>query len=310
MIRPIKLLISFTLFLFCSTFSYAQNWIDIGTVTTKLAPNNSTSETNNKRSLSSLAINAKLPIVLSESNVLIVGLNHQINSIQDSKKVFFEGIPQFSSSMLQLGLQHEWNEKSKTLLMAMVRLNTDYNKIDQSHFQMAGLILSTTKKTKDFHWKYGAYANTEYFATMIVPLFGFNWKINDKWRLKTVIPINLELSYQPKKWFRTGLFFEGINASYRITQYDSLGFNSKYIDKADNNLSLFSEVHLGKNFWFHLKSGISVLRKYRVYDNEDQMTLKLGPINIGDNRPESEVLFDNGWFIEGKIIYRLPLDGD
>ena len=143
---------------------------------------------------------------------------------------------------------------------------------------------------------------------MIVPLFGFNWKINDKWRLKTVIPINLELSYQPRTWFRSGLFFEGINASYRVFNYSTA--KDDYLDKADNNLSLFSEVHLGKNIWLHAKAGISIIRQYRVFENDERLSLKLGPVNISDNRPQTQALFKDGVFIEGKIIYRLPIDED
>ena len=300
----------FCVFILLLPLANGQNWVDLGTVTSKYSPNNSIPGSPDSRNLFSLSFNAKLPIVLNDNNVLIVGLDHQYNSISrnySSGPGSFNEHP-FSSSMVQLGLQHDWNKKTKTLFMAMGRLNSDYFEVDASHFQMAGLVLSTTKRTKDFHWKYGVYYNAEFFGPMIVPLFGFNWKINEKWRLKTVIPINLELSYQAKSWFRTGLFFEGINASYRVFNYSTLP--KDYMDKADNNLSLFSEFHLGKNIWFHIKGGMSVLRKYRIYENNERLTLKLGPVNIGDNRPETNTLFNNGPFIEGKIIYRLPLKED
>jgi len=304
-----------TFLFFVVIFSYphthSQNWIDLVTVSSKYSPNNKTEQGTNTRNLFSLGLNVKLPIVLSNDNVLIIGLDHQYNLISrnysNGTDGSFNELP-FSSSILQLGLSHDWNKKTNTLFMAMGRLNSDYIEVSTSHFELAGLILSTTKRTKDFHWKYGVYCNAEYFGPMVVPLFGFNWKINDKWRLKTVVPINLELSYQAKNWFRSGLFFEGINASYRV--FNNSSVKDDYLDKADNNLSLFSEFHLGKNIWFHVKGGVSVLRKYRTYENGERLSLKLGPVNIGDNRPETEALFKNGIFIEGKIIYRLPQEED
>tara|TARA_B110000285_G_scaffold104055_1_gene118478 strand:- start:4679 stop:5608 length:930 start_codon:yes stop_codon:yes gene_type:complete len=305
-----KVLLPFAFILPYSTLN-AQDWIDLGTITSKYSPNNTTEQDNATRNLLSISANVKLPIVLNDNNVLILGLDHQYNSISrnynDGSNGSSNELP-FSSSMLQLGLAHDWNAKSTTIFMAMGRLNSDYFEVDATHFQMAGLALTTTKRTKDFHWKYGVYYNAEFFGPMIVPLFGFNWKINDKWRLKTVLPINLELTYQPKTWFRTGLFFEGINASYRVFNYPTT--QSDYLDKADNNLSLFSEFHLGKNIWFHIKAGTSILRSYRTFENNDKLVMKLGPVNIGDDRPETSPMFNDGLFVESKIIYRLPIDNN
>ena len=132
--------------------------------------------------------------------------------------------------------------------------------------------------------------------------------IKDSQSKKTVLPINLELTYQPKDWFRTGLFFEGINASYRVFNYSTN--ENDYLDKADNNLSLFSEFHLGKNIWFHIKAGTSIIRSYRTFENSEQMTVKFGPVNIGDNRPKTSPMFNDGLFVESKIIYRLPIDNN
>ena len=144
---------------------------------------------------------------------------------------------------------------------------------------------------------------------MFVPLFGFNWKINEKWRFKMVVPVNFELSYQPFKRFRTGVRFDGVNGSYRVNHDKNSGANNPhYIDKADNNAWLFSEFNLGKNVWMHAKVGYSVLRKYRIYQGDDRMTAKLGPVNISDNRTNTTYMFNNGMSFEFRFIYRLPLD--
>ncbi len=255
-------------------------------------------------------VDVKMPIVLNKQNIVIIGLEYQRNTIQFVDDPF-EGASDytFASSTLQLGLEHKWNDRSKMLFMTLGRYNTDYNDHANSAFQLGGLAFGTTSRSDNFDWKYGLYYNGEFFGHMFVPLFGFNWKINDKWRLKTVIPINMELSYQPKDWFRGGLRFDGVNGSYRSRLIPGSDFPANYhIDKADNNIWGFAEFHLGKNVWFHLKAGHSILRKYRLYNDTKKLALKLGPVNIGDDRPETISLFENGMSFEFRFIYRLPLD--
>jgi Domain of unknown function (DUF6268) len=181
-----------------------------------------------------------------------------------------------------------------------------------NHFQLGGLVLGTSSRNENFDWKYGIYYNGELFGPIVVPLFGFNWKMNDKWRLKLIVPINAEISYQAADRFRTGLRFDGVNASYAYRSVPGAANTAGYIDKADNNVWAFGEFHLGKNVWFHLKAGYSIIRKYRYFVKGDKMKLKLGPVNVSDNRfgGNSKLIppfFNDGWSFETRIIYRLPL---
>lgn len=293
------------------TTSFAQNWIDLANVYWRISPSNDIEHVpNEKRDMNMYVADAKLPIVIGEKDVFILGLEYQYTTISSRTTSILPDYS-FSSSMLQLGWEHKWNQKSKMLFMAIPRFNSDYNAIQLHHFQLGGLALGTTKRSENFDWKYGMYYNGELFGPMFVPLFGFNWKINEHWRFKMIIPLNFELSYRPKNWIRIGIRFDGINASYAYQTLPGLS-GDQYIDKADNNAWAFSEFHLGKNIWFHLKAGHSVLRKYRYFNEGDKMNVKLGPVNIGDERNANDpkavpVLFENGWSFEARFIYRLPL---
>lgn len=292
---------------FFAMCSFGQDWVDLANVYWRTSPANSADSTTNKWNLNTYTVDFKAPVVLNDKNILILGLEFQQNFLSNSQPG--SNPIKFSSSMLQIGWEHKWNEKSKMMFMSMTRFNSDFEFVDINHFQQGGLILGTTSRSANFDWKYGLYYNAEFFGPMFVPLLGFNWKINDKWRFKLVIPVNFELSYQAKDWFRVGLRFDGVNASYRTNLNTGLaGPNSYHIDKADNNLWAFTEFHLGKNIWFHAKAGYSIFRKYRVYNDSDQMSLKLGPVNIGDNRPETQGMFKNGLSFEARFIYRLPLE--
>ncbi|MCH2224390.1 MAG: DUF6268 family outer membrane beta-barrel protein [Crocinitomicaceae bacterium] len=291
------------LLIFLMSFQvFSQNWIDIASISLKSSPYNKLDNSKDQINFSSTSINLKIPVVIKNDNAIILGIEHQANSISSNQDRFTPLY--FQSSMLQMGYLQNWNKKHKSLFMTMTRLNSGYQNVNSEQLQIAGLFLSTSKRSQNFNWKYGMYFNTEFSGSMFVPLFGFNWKINDHWRLKTVLPINLELSYQHQKGLRSGLFFEGINASYRIS--NKHGVSNEYIDKADNNINLFSEINLGKKIWLHGKIGHSILRKYKVYSNNEKIKSKIGPINIGDNRPETLPLFNNGLSFEIRMLYRIP----
>jgi len=288
---------------------FAQNHIDLANVYMRYSPGNAIEGSKQQRNFSMYVADAKLPLVINDNNVALIGMEYQQNQITYTGSETNHVDYRFSSSTLQVGLEHKWNNRSKLLFMGFGRLNGYYREIESNAFQLGGLAFGTTKRSENFEWKYGLYYNGEFFGPMFVPLFGFNWKINERWRLKTVLPINLELSYQPNANLRAGLRFDGVNGSYRMKPLPKSLFMTDYhVDKADNNVWLFGEAHLGKNIWFHLKAGHSVLRKYRFYENNEKLALKLGPVNIGDDRPETVSLFENGWSFEARFIYRLPLD--
>lgn len=294
-----------TLLLLCiSSLSFGQNSIDLANVYYRTSPFNTVKDSAHTYSLNTVAVDLKLPLVLNDKNVAIVGLDYQKNQIKSSANN--RKNLAFSSMCLQIGLEHKWNATSKMLFMSITRLNTDFNSVGLDHMQQGGLVLGTTSHSTNFDWKYGAYYNAEFFGPMFVPLFGFNWQMNDHWRLKLIVPLNFELAYQPKDNFVAGIRFDGVNASFRTNQ-DPLQ-QVAYIDKADNNIWAFSEFEIGKNCWFHVKAGYSILRKYRVYESTEKMNWKLGPVNFGDDRPSVVSSFQNGLSCEARFIYRLQLN--
>lgn len=289
----------------------AQNWIDLANVYWRTSPaNNFDNIADYKRNFNMYVADVKAPIVLGDNNVVLFGLEYQYNTITSNTALY--GDYAFSSIMLQVGWEHKWNDRSKMLFMAIPRLQTDFNDVGISHMQLGGLALGTTSRSENFDWKYGVYYNGEFFGPMIVPLLGFNWKINEAWRFKLTVPLTLELAFMPSDKFRTGLRFDGVNASYMYQLVPGESWSNRYIDKADNNAWLFAEFTPGANIWIHLRGGHSVIRKYRFFTPGDKMDLKLGPVNIGDDRNfgDSKVVpnqLKDGWSFEARMIYRLPL---
>lgn len=298
----------FIVLIFFASKIKAQNFVDLANIYWRCSPLNNSTVSTEAVLFNTFSIDAKAPVKLNDSLIFIPGFeiaNNQINTSNDNFS--------FSNTTLQLGIEKKWNTNFKTLLMLTPKFSSTFTGgLDSKDFQFGGVLLNTIKRNKKFEWLFGAYVNTELFSVMIVPLFGFNWQINDKWRLKTIIPVNLELSNAINKKWRAGFLFIGANASYSMRQqinpFTTYPNNYQpYMDKADNNAWFFSDIYLTKNLVLHLKAGYSVLRKYRIYDSSDKMKLKLGPVNIGDDRNEVPVLMKNGLSFEARLIFRLPL---
>lgn len=279
---------------------FGQKQIDIFQSYYRISPGNQSSFAENVN-YQQFGGELKIPVVLKNSDALIFGFEYNNLSIQSrfketsTKEVLHE-------SKFFAGIKHNWNSKWSTLALYVSKLNGDYKQINKSSLQHGALILNSFSKTENFELKFGAYYNAELFGPMLVPLLGWNWKINDNWRFKGIVPVNLEVIYsRPKSNY--GLLFIGKNASFFK---QNLNGPSTYIDMADNNAWIYAEFNIAKNFYVHFRAGHSVLRKFRYFDDGQQMSLKVGPANVGDNRPESNLLFKDGLSFESKLIFRLP----
>lgn len=288
---------------------FTQNFVDLANVYWRMSPGNAVEGSDEKVNFNTRAMDAKIPVKISDKLILLPGTELANNSIVNSNGNSWV----FSSVALQLGLEYKWSDRFKSVFMVIPKYSTTFTGgVDSKDLQFGGLTLNTFKRSDNFDWRFGAYVNSELFSVMIVPLFGFNWKMNEKWRWKMLIPVNLELSRIMNKRWIAGLLFIGANASYRMRQqlnpYATYPENYQpYMDKADNNAWLYSDIYLTKNLVLNLKAGYSVLRKYRLYNEDDKLDLKLGPVNLGNDRADVPALMKNGLSFEARFIFRMPL---
>ena len=162
-----QLLITFLLLSQISTHS--QNYVDLANVYWRFSPNNKVKGLDITRDFHMYVADVKLPLVLNDKSIFIAGLEYQQNETKSRSTLSPPAHAikdyQFASSTLQLGLEQKWNKRSKMLFMAFGRLNTNYENISTSHFQLGGLALGTTSGSEKVDWKYGIYYNREFFPT-------------------------------------------------------------------------------------------------------------------------------------------------
>lgn len=280
--------------------------MDLGKVAYRSSPLNVVEGSSDRTTFNTAYADIKIPVPLKDSSNLIFGIGYQQYSFLTKSGSSVSRLD-FTSLGIQGGIEKKWHPKFKTLFLLAARLNTDFYEVESDHLQFGFLFQNMHHRTKTFAFKYGLYFNTEFFGPMFVPLLGFNWQINKKLYFQITAPINFELAYRPKKWWATGFRFDGVNGSFRIKPGVDPTKN-RYVDKADINLWAYTEFNTFGNFWLHLRGGPSIIRTYRIYNKDERELTKIGPIHIGDDRPETLSLFKDGVSLEVGLIYRFPLD--
>ena len=90
-----------------------------------------------------------------------------------------------------------------------------------------------------------------------MPLGGLEYKVDSTLYIWGTLPGSFFIEKRLKKRWYAGLTFKAVTNSYQL-------FNKKYIQINDNQLSLFSDFNLCKNFVLNIEAGHSLFRRIRL----------------------------------------------
>jgi len=166
---------------------------------------------------------------------------------------------------------YSYSGQWKVLYSVIPKIN--YSDINNSGIgQIGGAILATYQKTPALAYKFGLYYNSEFFGNFFIPLAGIDWRINVKNKLFGVLPGSLAYEHKLNTFFYYGVTFHAVTNSYRE-------INNKYFRVDDNQLGLFGDVYVSKNFVLNAEVGHSLFRKVR----SGQKSVYLNDLNVNDN---------------------------
>ena len=173
------------------------------------------------------------------------------------------------------------NTRWSFLLTGIIRMNdSSINK--KTKMQVGGAFIVSNKRNENLTWKLGAYINNELFGVYVVPLLGIDWKINDRNMLFGVLPGNLTYEHKVNNHFYFGANFRAITNSY--------GKNSGYWRIDENQLGVYLDTYLNKNFVFNIEAGHSLFRKIRT-----------GEINIS----KTDAKVNDNLYFKASFTYRV-----
>ena len=225
-----------------------------------------------------------LPIKLKGGAILLLSPYYEQWSIDsaETKEIY----PTVHSVAFPAGLIMPFHESKWTLtVMPIVRWNGE-KLFAENTFQYGGITLLGYQRKPQQKFRIGVYANAEFFGLFIIPLFGADWRIDDKNYLFGVLPGRLTFEHKINEKFYSGITFRAPTSSYRLS-------NGQYIRLDDNQLSLFVEYYVAQHVCLTLEPGFGVFRKIRTgIDNRDYIT---------------DVKWGDGPFIKLSAAYRIRL---
>jgi len=141
------------------------------------------------------------------------------------------------------------------MLTGIIRMN-DSSFSKKSRIQLGGAAILSYKIRDKLTWKLGCYVNNELFGVFVMPLAGIDWRINDRNSVFGVLPGSLTYEHKINPHFYYGGTFRAITNSY--------GTNNGYWRVDENQLGIYGDAYLGKNFVINLELGHSLFRKIRT----------------------------------------------
>lgn len=303
----------------------AQDFYTIFNSEIEYSPNNSyTYEPNNSVNLQENNTDLSLPIPRKNGDAFLFGIGAQkfrptANFVDEpiTKDTVYSSTYQFYRYRLQAGYSKKWSDDFSSVVILMGRASSDMlDGYSPDIYQYGGLVLFTKKRSDLITYKFGLYMNTEFFGLFIVPLFGVDWKMSDKWRAFGVLPASMSLQYYMNKSFRTGLMFKAPTNTYRVSEtslenpYEDR--ISTYVHYQTNNLYLYLDCYITKSIVFTAKLGRTIFRGVRLYDSDDVFSFNISGIGFGGTRQPIPVPvyrdFSDGWLLNASIAYRFNLE--
>lgn len=218
-----------------------------------------------------LWIGSDLPKVFkNEKTVLIFSPTYeqwQIDSA-DRQEIF----PIVKSFSFPVGLKIPVHPSKWFLTFAVVPRWNGEKLFAENTFQFGGATFATFVRKPHQEFRAGVYINDEFFGLFVIPLFGTDWRIDEKNNLFGVLPGRLTFEHQWSDSWYSGVTFRSITNSYRLS-------NGQFLRLEDNQLSLFLDYYVVKHFCVSLEPGYGLFRKIRTgINNKDYIT----KINWGD----------------------------
>lgn len=297
-----KIVIALLFFLF-SSFTRAQDYIDIFSVDYSVSPSNQFDSSKATTHLQKTNGDLTIPVKISDRFAFLTGVTYgNVSAAFDPGK----GRTSMTGMALKLGANVKHHSKWSGTYMLLPKISSDLNQLSRRDFQFGGAVLMKYQQSENFNYKMGLYANRELFGTFLVPMFGLYYQDpSEKFEAKVLLPLSVDFNYSMTPSFRVGLHFNGQVRSYNLNNSQASEAD-QYLTRSTNDIESYLRYETNKGINFQMGVGHSVGRSYRIYDETVSLGVPLA--YIGDNRRPQNSDFADGWFVKATVFYRLKLD--
>ncbi len=213
--------------------------------------------------LTHFALDAIVPIPISRDTFLIAGAHAGARDYEFTPAVVGAADEVLYNAGLRFGAGHFLEEDLLVQAFWQPSLYSDLDgSLESEDLKLwYGTVLGVKRTSPDWFWKVG-FTLTDAVDTGVLPVLGFSWIIDPKWRMDVLFPRNAELVYGPNPdWsFNVGLDLESDEFHVRSTA--ATGKAERDIHVQDLRAFVGALRRLGKNASVFAKVGTNVVGHY------------------------------------------------
>jgi len=300
-----KLCITFTL-LFGSV-AMCQETLDILTISGRYGlPSAYDSIYNAKAKESGAMVGLVVPIKMSENSIWYNNVNYFYSHVgnNETMPLNIDNPINLHGIMLRTGLYQKFSKNRGIQLFFSPRLMSNFRNINIDHFQFGGLAMYEKRYSTKLKMGFGAMFNQEFFGPYLVPLVNIDWKINNHWSIKGLLPIYVKIKYRVNDKLNVGWSHFGLTTSYRL---GNELYQGDYMERKSIDETIFARYNIGGNIFLEGRIGRTFGRSYTQYDAHDKVNFSIPLVNFGDNRIQKNVSFEDGFIANLRLIYSIPI---
>ncbi|MBL7875339.1 MAG: hypothetical protein JNL53_06720 [Cyclobacteriaceae bacterium] len=286
---------------FCVNLAWAQEYVDVLKLNYNNTVRNTFADSEVASRIMEVDLETTIPIVLNSRTNFITGFIFERIETQ----LFEDGVTEnFGSFNLKIGINKIHSEKWSGTYIIVPKIASDLNQISHKDFQLGGYALLKYKKSSNTSYKVGVYSNSELFGPWVVPLFGIYYLSPSKrFEANVTVPVLADFNYSLHPKFIVGFNYAGMVRTYHLTGITSTGKDG-YVERATNEVAGYLKLNLTKRLGLLSKFGHSIGRHYRVYDEDDKITIGFPLVNVGDDRQQLNTDIRDGWVYQFVLLYR------
>jgi len=300
-----KELIYILSFCLCTLNALTQNYIDILKVNTSTTPYTVFDSSSSQTKINTIEADLTVPIKINERLSIISGA---IFESMQTKLFADDNVKTFGSTTIKLGANKQFTNQWSGTLVLLPKVASDYKDLGAKDFQIGAIGFMKYKKNDNLNYKFGLYYNSELFGSFFVPMVGLYYlSSNKKFETNIMIPLQADANYKLHSSLAIGCNFNGQIRSYHLTDITP-NHHSTYIAKSSNEFYGYLKFNVTKSLSIQTKIGTSIARSYKVYDENDKVTVGLPAAFIGQKRQQLNTNFSNGLIFQATLLYRFHLD--
>ena len=297
------------LILFLSTTSYAQESIDLFTISLRYgSPSPYLTQYTGKATETGALVNLTAPIPLNVSKTAIwynslvytqAGIkNSEVMPSEIANPISLHGF------ILRTGYIRNFANGTGFQILLAPRFMTDFENVSSKNWQLGGIAMYEKRYSENLRIRYGVLYNQELFGPIITPLLDIYWVISDRWSIVGTLPISVKVNYRVSDNTIIGFSHFGLTTTYRL---GNLAYIDDYIERTSIDLSLFARQRISGNIHLEGRFGHTLNRRYAQYSEDQKLDLRLMIVDFGDNRVQKNGEIQNGFIGSLRIVYNLPI---